>query len=191
MTPADRDRLVTLKKAQRKLITQREAAEELGLSTRQVKGLLYALKEGGDKGVQHGLRGRRSNRRIDDWTTGDIHLWGACLQQGNDPKKGYARTWASQMSHVNAGLAAGPTVIAAPDSTTSPLKVHGPGSNLADGALLDLTADREPILAGGSGSGYRFAELAAASNPSGWSCVIELKTPAGTTLGYILLYSNP
>jgi hypothetical protein len=22
----------------------------------------------------------------DDWTTGDIHLWGACLQQGNDPK---------------------------------------------------------------------------------------------------------
>ena len=127
----------------------------------------------------------------DDWTTGDIHLWGACLQQGGDPKKGYARTWASQMPHVNAGLAAGPTVIAAPDSTTSPLKVHGPGSNLADGALLDLTADREPILAGGSGSGYRFAELAAASNPSGWSCVIELKTPAGTTLGYILLYSNP
>jgi len=66
MTQADRDRLVTLKKAQRKLITQREAAEELGLSTRQVKRLLYALKEGGDKGVQHGLRGRRSNRRIDE-----------------------------------------------------------------------------------------------------------------------------
>ncbi len=45
----------------------------------------------------------------DDWTTGDIHLWGACLQQGDDPKKAYARTWASQTTHVQAGLAAGPT----------------------------------------------------------------------------------
>ena len=30
----------------------------------------------------------------DDWTTGDIHLWGACLQQGDDPQKASARTWA-------------------------------------------------------------------------------------------------
>jgi len=37
MTQADRDRLVTLKKAKKKLITQREAAEELGLSVRHVK----------------------------------------------------------------------------------------------------------------------------------------------------------
>jgi hypothetical protein len=66
MTQADRDRLVTLKKARKKLITQREAAEELGLSTRQVKRLLYALKKGGDKAVVHGLRGKPSNRRIDE-----------------------------------------------------------------------------------------------------------------------------
>ena len=45
MTQADRDRLVTLKKAKKKLITQREAAEELGLSIRQVKRLLQALKK--------------------------------------------------------------------------------------------------------------------------------------------------
>ena len=37
MTQADRDRLVTLKKAKKRLITQREAAEELGLTVRQVK----------------------------------------------------------------------------------------------------------------------------------------------------------
>jgi hypothetical protein len=36
MTQADRDRLVTPKKARKKLITQREAAEELGVSIRQV-----------------------------------------------------------------------------------------------------------------------------------------------------------
>jgi len=64
MTQADRDRLVTLRKAQKKLIKQREAAEELGLSVRQVKRLLYALKKHGDKTVMHGLRGGPSNRRI-------------------------------------------------------------------------------------------------------------------------------
>jgi len=30
-----------------------------------------------------------------------------------------------------------------------------------------------------------------ASTPSGWAGVIKVKTPAGATLGYILLYSNP
>jgi len=66
MTQADRDRLVTLKKAKKKLITQREAAEELGLSVRQVKRLLYALKKRGDKAVIHGLRGRPSSHRIEE-----------------------------------------------------------------------------------------------------------------------------
>ncbi|MGQ9635332.1 MAG: phage head spike fiber domain-containing protein, partial [Bryobacteraceae bacterium] len=127
----------------------------------------------------------------DDWTTGDIHLWGACLQQGDDPQKAYARTWASQTPHVDSGLAVGPAIIAAIDPTTSPLKIHGPGSNLADSTLLELTANGELILAGGSGNGSRFAELQAANNPSGWAGVLKVKTPGGTTLGYILLYSNP
>jgi hypothetical protein len=127
----------------------------------------------------------------DDWTTGDIHLWGACLQQGDDPQKAYARTWANQTPHTSAGVAAGPTVIAASDSTTSPLKIHGPASNLADSTLLELTANGELILAGSSGNGYRFAELGAANNPSGWSGVLKVKTPTGTTLGYLLLYSSP
>src|ERR1035441_8125528 len=66
MTQADRDRLVTLKKAKKKLITQRAAAEELGLSIRQVKRLLCALKKRGDKAVIHGLRGKPSKRRIEE-----------------------------------------------------------------------------------------------------------------------------
>jgi len=66
MTQADRDRLVTLKKAKKKLITQREAAEELGVSIRQVKRLVYALKKRGDKAVVHGLRGKPSKRRIEE-----------------------------------------------------------------------------------------------------------------------------
>lgn len=64
MTQAERDQLVALKKAQKKLITQRQAAEELGVTERHVRRLLRTLKRRGDKVVAHGLRGLPSNRRI-------------------------------------------------------------------------------------------------------------------------------
>jgi hypothetical protein len=127
----------------------------------------------------------------DDWTSGSILLWGACLQQGNDPRKGYARTWAFQTANVAAGVACGPLIVSAPDSAASPFKVRGPGSNLADHTLFEVTAGGELVIAGGAGNGYRFADLMAATNPSGWSGVIKVKTPAGATAGYLLLYSNP
>ena len=66
MTQRDRDRLVVLKKAQKYLITQKRAAEELGLSDRQVRRLIVRLKEVGDQAVIHGLRGRPSNRKLSD-----------------------------------------------------------------------------------------------------------------------------
>jgi len=66
MTQADRDRLVALKKAKKKLITQREAAAELGVSVRQVQRMLWALRKRGDKAVVHGLRGKPSKRRISE-----------------------------------------------------------------------------------------------------------------------------
>jgi hypothetical protein len=127
----------------------------------------------------------------DNWTAGAICLWGACLQQGNDPKNGYARTWASQTALVAAGIASGGVVISAKDNAESPLRIYGPGSNLADHRLIEVTAGGELILAGGTGNGYRLAELMGATNPSGWSGVLKVKTPAGATAGYILLYSNP
>jgi hypothetical protein len=64
MTEADRDRLVALKKASKKVITQCAAAEELAISVRQVQRLLNGLKELGDRAVVHGSRGKPSNRRI-------------------------------------------------------------------------------------------------------------------------------
>lgn len=66
MSQDDRDRLVTLRKAEKKTITQRQAAEELGLSVRQVKRLIRALRKRGDEAVIHRLRGQKSNRRIDE-----------------------------------------------------------------------------------------------------------------------------
>lgn len=63
MTQQDRDRLVALRKAKKGLITQREAAAEIGQSERHVRRLLVKLKEEGDRAVVHKLRGRLSNRR--------------------------------------------------------------------------------------------------------------------------------
>jgi transposase len=66
MTQRERDRLVVLKKAQKKLITQVQAAGELGVSERQVRRLLGKVKEQGDRGVIHGLRGRVSKRKVSE-----------------------------------------------------------------------------------------------------------------------------
>jgi hypothetical protein len=144
---------------------------------------------GGQTGLWVVVRNYTANS--DTWTSGDIILWGACLQQGTDPKNGYARTWAAQTSLVAAGIACGAAVISAKDNAESPLRVYGPGSNLSDHRLLEVTAGGELILAGGTGNGYRLAELMGATNPNGWAGVLKVKTPAGATAGYILLYSNP
>jgi transposase len=66
MTQRDRDRLVVLKKAQKKLITQKQASTELQLTERQVRRLLKRLQEQGDKAMVHALRGRASNRRVSE-----------------------------------------------------------------------------------------------------------------------------
>ena len=68
MTQRDRDRLVALKKAKKGLITQRQAAEEIGQSERHVRRLLKRLKGKGDGVLVHALLGRRSNRKLDEKT---------------------------------------------------------------------------------------------------------------------------
>jgi transposase len=64
MTQKERDRLVALKKAKKKLITQKQAAAEIGVSERQVRRMLRSLQQRGDKAVIHAARGRKSNRKI-------------------------------------------------------------------------------------------------------------------------------
>ena len=66
MTQRDRDRLIALKKAKKGLITQRQAAEEIGQTERHVRRLLVKLKGEGDQAIIHGRRGKRSNRKLDE-----------------------------------------------------------------------------------------------------------------------------
>src|ERR1035437_5034834 len=64
MSQAERDRLVALKKAKRKLITQKQAAEEIGVTERQGRRLLRKRRRKGDQAVIHELCGRASNRKL-------------------------------------------------------------------------------------------------------------------------------
>jgi hypothetical protein len=65
MNQEERDWLEWLKRVQDGVVTQRQAAEKMGVSERWVRKLLVKLKTEGDGVVVHGLRGRASNRRID------------------------------------------------------------------------------------------------------------------------------
>jgi len=91
MSQTDRDRLVALRKAKDRKITQRQAAEELQLSERQVRRLLAKLRTEGDRAVIHGLRGRRSNRRIGEEKRQEVI---GILQQ--EKYRGFGPTLASE-----------------------------------------------------------------------------------------------
>src|ERR1700746_3124611 len=64
MSQEERDWLEWLKRAEDGVITQREAAEKMGVSDRWVRTLLKRMRKRGDAVVVHGLRGRPSNRKL-------------------------------------------------------------------------------------------------------------------------------
>src|SRR5260370_12972986 len=64
LSQRERDRLRVLHEVQQKQITQIAAAKRLKISDRHIRRLLFRLGEHGDRAVIHGLRGRRSNRRL-------------------------------------------------------------------------------------------------------------------------------
>src|ERR1039458_1521276 len=68
MNQEERDWLEWLKRVQDGVVTQQHAAAKMGVSGRWVRKLLARMKTDGDAVVVHGLRGRSSNRRIDEQT---------------------------------------------------------------------------------------------------------------------------
>ncbi len=64
MSQAERDELDWLKRARDGSLTQREAAEKIGVSERWVRKQIRRMTKRGDAVVLHGLRGRPSNRRL-------------------------------------------------------------------------------------------------------------------------------
>ena len=68
MSQQERDDLHWLKRVEAGSMTQREAAEKMGVTARWVRKLVQRMKKEGDAVVVHGLRGRSSNRRLSDKT---------------------------------------------------------------------------------------------------------------------------
>lgn len=64
LSTRDRDRLKVLHEVRQGHLTQREGGGQLGISDRWVRTLLRRVKQEGDRGVIHRLRGRVSNRRL-------------------------------------------------------------------------------------------------------------------------------
>src|SRR4249920_358604 len=66
MSVKERIRLEALCRVKRGELTVVAAAELMGLSLRQARRVWTRFKAGGDKGLVHRLRGRASNRRLDE-----------------------------------------------------------------------------------------------------------------------------
>ena len=102
MTQAERDRLVSLKKAKKKLITQKQAAEELGITERHVRRLLRDLRKRGDQAVVHALRGLPSNRKIEERIRSR-----AVEILSREVYRGFGPTLAAEHLHKKHGIEAG------------------------------------------------------------------------------------
>ena len=68
MSEGERDDLHWLKRVAAGGMTQREAAEKMGVTARWVRELVERMAKQGDAVVVHGLRGRPSNRKLPDKT---------------------------------------------------------------------------------------------------------------------------
>lgn len=69
MSKRELTRLEVMQRLKEKRLTQKEAAQQLRISTRQVKRLWQAYREKGAKGLVSGRRGRPSNNRLDAGVT--------------------------------------------------------------------------------------------------------------------------
>lgn len=66
MSQKEANRLYVIRQAIEKAITQRQAAESLGLTDRQVGRIIKIVRREGDTGICHKSRGKRSHNRIAD-----------------------------------------------------------------------------------------------------------------------------
>lgn len=72
MSAKERDRLAVIRRVADRELSQRFAAERLGIGVRQVKRLLAAYRQRGDRGLVSSRRGKPSNNRLAVATTAAI-----------------------------------------------------------------------------------------------------------------------
>ena len=62
MSQKEVDRLKVINQIETKVLTVEQGADFMGISSRQTYRVLKKIKEEGNKGIIHKLRGKRSNR---------------------------------------------------------------------------------------------------------------------------------
>jgi Homeodomain-like domain len=149
MTQEERDRLCTLKKTKKKMMTQQTAAAELGVTLRHVRRLLVRLKEQGDKSVVHGLKGQPSQRRIAEKTEqAAVQILSAPLYAGFGP------TLAAEYLGDTHGIEASEETVSGAGSEAKPLALEDLAGHFLDQLLDQLPAIRTGIATEGSGRGW-------------------------------------
>lgn len=104
----ERDKLHTIRNVLERRITQSVAAKILRRSERHVRRLCARVREKGDRGIVHGLRGLPSNNRL------DAELLGQALSAMHNPKwKGFGPTYAKQKLNELCGVELGITKVRA------------------------------------------------------------------------------
>jgi transposase len=64
MSQKEMKRLHVIHKVREGLLTEKQAAEIISLSERQIRRIVKRIRDEGDKGIQHRSRGKESNRRL-------------------------------------------------------------------------------------------------------------------------------
>jgi len=72
MSSEELRRISVVNKAIGRLMSQKKAAEVIGVSERQVRRLIKRVKEEGDPGIIHKSRGKSGNRKIDNKVRGKV-----------------------------------------------------------------------------------------------------------------------
>jgi hypothetical protein len=98
MNQRERDVLTVLRTVLMGHRSQAEAAVLLGMSTRQVRRILHKLRDQGDRGVVHGLRGKPSNHQAKD------EFKKAALDAYAEHYPDFGPTFAAEKLHSEHGL---------------------------------------------------------------------------------------
>lgn len=104
----ERDKLHAIRNVLERRITQGVAAKILHRSERHVRRLCARVREKGDRGIVHGLRGLPSNNRLDE------EVLGQALSALHNPRwKGFGPTYAKQKLGDLCGVELGITTVRA------------------------------------------------------------------------------
>lgn len=102
MTQQERDWLHWLKMVRDGKLTQKQAAQRMGVTARWVRVLVQRMKRKGDRVVVHGLRGQPSNRKIPEARRAKV----VGILQG-EPWRGYGPTLAAEELAAEYGMVVG------------------------------------------------------------------------------------